>query len=110
MTNSNRKGKAGELELAHFLTDNGHPARRGQQYRGGGDSPDVICETLPLHFEVKRVERLRLHEAMQQAIDDAGRGMVPVVAHKANRKPWLAVMRLSDLMALIQSMQEDPHQ
>jgi len=107
MTNSRAKGCRGELELAAYLTDNGHPARRGQQYSGSPDSPDVVCPSLPLHFEVKRVERLRLHEAMQQAIDDAGRGMVPVVAHKANRKPWLAIMKLSDLMALIQSMQKD---
>ena len=103
--NGNQKGKRGERELARYLTDNGHPARRGQQYRGGDDSPDVICHSLPLHFEVKRVERLRIHEAVDQAVNDAGKGLVPVVAHKANRKPWLAVMRLSDLMALVQSVE-----
>ena len=103
--NANQKGKRGERELAAWLTERGHPARRGQQYSGSPDSPDVVCPSLPIHFEAKRTERLRLHEAMQQAVDDAGKGMVPIVAHKANRKPWLAVMRLSDLMALIQSME-----
>jgi Holliday junction resolvase len=105
MTNSRAKGCRGELELARWLTERGHPARRGQQYSGSPDSPDVVCPSLPIHFEAKRTERLRLHEAMQQAVDDAGKGMVPIVAHKANRKPWLAIMRLSDLMALIQSME-----
>ena len=105
MTNSRDKGKRGERELATWLTERGHPARRGQQFKGGADSPDVIVESLPIHFEVKRTERLRIHEAIDQAVNDAGKGLVPVVAHKANRKPWLAVMRLSDLMALIQSME-----
>ena len=101
--NSDSKGKRGELEFAHYLTENGHPARRGQQYSGSPDSPDVVCPSLPLHFEVKRTERLRLHQAMQQAVDDAGQGKVPVVAHKANRKPWIAIMHLDDLLALMES-------
>jgi Holliday junction resolvase len=99
---SKRKGAEGERELARFLTDRGFPARRGQQYSGSPDSPDVVCPSLPFHFEAKRTEKLRLRESMQQAIDDAGPDSVPVVAHKANRKEWLAVMRLSDLLALVQ--------
>lgn len=101
MTNSKKKGARGELELAHYLTDNGHPARRGQQYAGGTDSPDVICPSLPVHFEAKRTERLRIHQAIEQAIDDAG-DQTPVVAFKANRKPWLAILRLDDLLPLLE--------
>jgi len=101
--NSRAKGCRGELELAHYLTDHGHPARRGQQYRGGDDSPDVICPSLPLHFEAKRTERLRLHESVQQAIDDAGPGKTPIVAYKANRRPWLAILRLDDLLQLMEA-------
>ena len=97
------KGKRGELELARFLTDHGYPARRGVQYSGSPDSPDVVCQSLPFYFECKRTERLRIHEAMNQAIDDAGPGSVPVVAHKANRRQWLALMRLSDLLALLEA-------
>ena len=103
MTNSNRKGKAGELELAHFLTDNGHPARRGQQFKGGADSPDVICPSLPIHWEAKRTEALRLHQAMQQAIDEAAPDKTPVVAHRRNRGDWLAVLRLDDLIQLLEA-------
>ena len=99
--NSCRKGKAGERELARYLSGQGHPARRGQQYCGGSESPDVVCQSLPgMHFEVKRVEKLRIHEAMQQAVDDAGE-KVPVVAHRRNRGQWLAIMRMSDLLALV---------
>ena len=40
--NSRTKGKRGELELAKALRLYGYDARRGQQYHGGADSPDVI--------------------------------------------------------------------
>jgi Holliday junction resolvase len=95
------KGKRGELELARFLTDHGHLARRGVQYCGGPDSPDIVCESLPIHFEVKRTEHLRIHESMRQAIRDAG-DMTPAVAHRRNRDDWLVTMRLSDLLTLVQ--------
>lgn len=96
---SRRKGAVGERELAGFLSEHGHPARRGQQFSGSPESPDVVCPTLPFHFEVKRTEALRLHEAMAQAVADAG-DKVPVVAHRRSRGEWLAVIRLGDLVKL----------
>ena len=99
--NSRDKGKRGELELSHFLTGHGHPARRGQQYSGSPDSPDVICKSLPFHFEVKRTECLSLYPAMQQAVNDDGEGSVPLVAHRRNKREWLAILRLDDLLELL---------
>lgn len=96
--NSKAKGKRGELELCRFLEEHGHPARRGQQFKGTPDSPDVECPTLPFHIEVKRTERLNLYEAVEQAVGDAGDDQVPLVAHRRNRGPWLAVLRLEDLL------------
>ena len=53
---------------------NGYCARRGQQFCGSAESPDVICDSLPwIHFEVKAVERLNIEEAMEQARRDAGK-------------------------------------
>ena len=98
--NSNAKGKAGEREWARWLTAEGFPARRGQQFKGGNDSPDVICESLPtLHAEVKRVERLNIHEAMDKAKDEAGE-LTPYVAHRKNNHDWLVTMRAEDWIAL----------
>lgn len=99
MTNSIQKGKSGERELAHKLTELfGLECRRGQQFRGGADSPDVVG--IPgVHWEAKRVERLNLGDAMQQAVRDAGES-VPVVAHRRNRGEWLATLRLADLPRL----------
>jgi Holliday junction resolvase len=94
--NSNAKGKRGELELVHFLEDMGLKARRGQQFQGSPDSPDVVSELEHLHIEVKRCERLSVYKAMWQAIEDAAEGQVPVVAHKRNRQEWLVVLRAED--------------
>ena len=99
--NSKNKGKVGELEWAHYLTHEGFPAHRGQQFKGTEDSPDVECPSLPTyHFEVKRVQRLDLHGAVVQAISDAGT-RTPVVAHRRNQGQWLVTMLASDWIKLI---------
>lgn len=70
---SRNKGLRGELQFVAFLRDEGWTtARRGAQYRGGSDSPDVLCpELAQLHFEVKRTERLSPYDAVAQARADA---------------------------------------
>jgi len=101
---SRNKGKVGERELAHELTRVlGVSARRGVQFRGSPDSPDVIADIPGIHIECKRTERFRLYEALEQAIEDAGAN-VPVVLHRQNRQPWVAVIRLDDLPTLIQKL------
>lgn len=97
--NSRAKGCRGEREFAGELRKAGHDARRGQQFSGLGESPDVVS-SLPFHFEVKRTESLSLYTAMAQAIRDAAPGKPPVVAHKRNGKEWLVVMRLEDFLTL----------
>ena len=93
--NSRQKGARGERELAGILRDYGFDSRRGQQYCGLNGDADVIG--LPgIHIECKRVERLNIYEAMQQAWRDAGDGETPAVFHRRNRKGWLVTMRLDD--------------
>lgn len=78
MTNNCRKGKRVELKVVHWLHRLGlAQARRGQQYAGGTDSPDVLVPELPhVHFEVKgRVERPATAEMarwLDRARKDAG--------------------------------------
>ena len=99
---SRNKGKVGERELAHELTRVlGVAARRGVQFQGGPGSPDVIADIPGIHIECKRTERFRLYEALEQAVEDAGAN-VPVVLHRQNRQPWVAIIRLDDLPTLIQ--------
>ena len=61
--NSRQKGARGERMWRDELREAGFTARRGQQFAGGTDSPDVICEELNnLHMEVKFVQSLpKLH-------------------------------------------------
>jgi Holliday junction resolvase len=94
------KGKRGERELARFLTERGHPSRRGVQFSGSPDSPDVLCTSLPFHIECKRCERISIYDALEQAEGDADGPAL--VAHRRNCKPWLAILRLDDLLALVQ--------
>ena len=97
--NSRRKGKVGEREFAALLRAEGFDARRGQQFAGGADSPDVVSEALAwLHVEVKRTQALNLADACAQAEGDCGRGAPAgqkkpwVVAHRRNHAPWLITM------------------
>lgn len=93
------KGKRGERELAGILRDHGYDCRRGQQFCGAAGDADVIG--LPgIHIECKRVERLNLQEAMDQAGRDAREGELPAVFHRRDRSGWLVTMRLEDWIGL----------
>jgi len=98
--NSKSKGKAGELELSHKLKDLGFDTRRTAQYNGKeqGSLADLIG--IPgVHVECKRVERLNIDVAYEQAVRDANEGETPMVFHRRNRKPWLVTMSLEDWAA-----------
>lgn len=98
--NSKLKGKKGELEWARFCREHGYDCRRTAQYCGNtGDASDVVG--LPgIHQEVKRVERLDLLAAMEQAKHDAQPGKIPIVSHRRNNQEWLVTMRAEDWFAL----------
>lgn len=100
--NSKAKGKAAELELAAFFREHGFDeARRGVQYKGGSDSPDVTG--LPgYHVECKRVERGNLYDWLDQAKRDAAPDIVPLVCHRRNHREWVAILPLEDLLYLIE--------
>jgi hypothetical protein len=81
--NSRDKGKRGERQWRDELRANGYMARRGQQFSGSPDSPDVVCDQLRwIHFEVKAVERLNIEDAMEQARRDAQGGKREAVSGK----------------------------
>ena len=90
--NSRAKGARGERQWRDELRVNGYRARRGQQFSGSPDSPDVVCDDLPwAHFEVKFVERFNVYDAMDQAAGDAG-PKVPLVVHRRVFRRSLVVM------------------
>lgn len=96
--NSRAKGARGEREWAEWLRDNlGIDARRGQQFAGGPDSPDVIG-LKGTHAEVKRVEKLNISNAMTQAERDCGDNNLPYVAHRKNGEEWMITIRATDVL------------
>ena len=126
--NSRRKGARGERQWRDELRANGYMARRGQQFSGSPDSPDVVCEDLSwIHFEVKAVERLNIEDAMDQARRDAGGTMdcgpgtkdkqpqaedrgrkVPVVVHRRNYRPWLVTMEAETFFRVLRGDFQEP--
>lgn len=105
MINSRNKGARGEREFARWLHRyEGVEARRGQQYAGSGDSPDVVHNIPGIHFEVKfNVQRMGvgtklLADAVAQAELDCPDRYWPVVAWKQPRGQWLFTFRGDELI------------
>ena len=98
--NSKVKGKRGEAEVAHILQEHGYTnARRGVQYKGGPDSPDVIGIE-GVHIEVKRVEKLNLTDAYAQSKRDADPSEIPIVVHRKSREPWMVTMSFENFLRI----------
>lgn len=97
--NSRQKGARGERELARTLWEYGYDCHRGQQYCGINGDADVIGLS-GIHIECKRVERLNLQDAMDQAQRDARNTEIPAVFHRKNNCDWLVTMTLDDWMKL----------
>ena len=112
--NSRDKGKRGELAWRDKLIEQGYEARRGQQHAGGGDSPDVVHNVPGVHYEVKWVEALNHHDAMDQARRDAPPGHMAFVAFRRNtpktgprgvtcRGEWFIMMSAEDQFTLLKA-------
>ncbi len=98
---SRQKGKRGEREAAAELGALlGCDARRGVQYQGGPDSPDVVLDGVAIHVEAKRTERLSLWPAIEQAKADAPAGSVALVWHRCNRRESVIVVETARLLEL----------
>ena len=97
---SQRKGRAGELELCRILSGFGYDVKPGRPGSFGSE-PDL--SGLPgVHIECKSREQTDISAALKQASEDAakfGDGL-PVVFTRGNRQHWRVVMALDDFMEL----------
>lgn len=103
--NSKQKGKKGELEFAHECDKYGLTGvHRTAQTNGKLEHSLADCEGLEgIHIEVKRVEKLNIDVAMEQAERDLKtkkEKKLPAVFHRKNRKPWLVTMKFEDWVNL----------
>ena len=99
--NSRAKGCRGEREACELLRSHGIEARRGQQFKGSPDSPDVVSSLEGFHLEVKRVESFNAYKAIEQAVADKGEGEKALVLHKRNNRQWLVIMLADDVLPIL---------
>lgn len=98
--NSKAKGSAGEREFSNLCKDHGFEVRRTAQYCGNtGDASDCVG-LKGIHIEVKRVEKLNIVTAMEQAKHDASGNNIPIVAHRRNKCEWLITMQADEWFKL----------
>ncbi len=103
--NSKAKGKKGELELSHKLQEYGYNTRRGQQYCGINGDADVVGLD-DIHIEVKRVEKLNIVDAMDQAKRDKKENELPALFHRKNHCEWLVTMTMDDWVKLYRAFED----
>lgn len=100
MSRSQReKGKRGERSAAEALRVVYPQARRGWQARDGADAPDV--DGTPWWVESKVGRNPPLWPAWRQALEDTD-GRPPLVIARRDREEAVALLRLSDLVALLE--------
>jgi len=107
MVNSKQKGSRGEREWAEVCRQYGYTeSRRTQQYCGDAGDSDVVG--IPGIFqEVKRVENLHIHKAIEKAEENAPEDEIPIVAYRKNRKPWLVIMSAANFFKILKGGVDD---
>lgn len=102
---SRNKGKRGERQVRDLFRDVGLMARRGQQFAGSPDSPDVIVPAIAdsWHIEAKWVEGIvgaKMRAAIAQSEGDA-QGKAWTVFHKENDHRWLVTLDAREFVRLL---------
>ena len=105
--NQRQKGARAEREFAHLLREYGYEAERGVQHAGGKDSPDVKTNMSGIHWEIKRTERLRLHDALKQGQRDAGENEMAVVGYRRNNDEWIVIQPFEDWIELFMAWERE---
>lgn len=102
---SRNKGAAAERELAHILTDGyGLNVHRGFTFHHESD----LVGLNGIHPEVKRVEKLNIHKAMEQAKEEAVKRNdgKPAVFFRRDRGEWLVCLQLPLFVAMYKAWRE----
>lgn len=67
-------------------------------------SPKSIADEF--HWEVKRVEKLNIHRALQQAIRDSRPPLIPCVVFRRNNEDWRITLQAKDFLNILLELQE----
>jgi hypothetical protein len=96
-----RKGRDAEAEVRRLVVAHNLIV---QAFGGREDQPDsllLLSGRKPIALETKRQETARVWAWWEQATANAA-GMTPVVAFRRSRSEWLAIVRLEDLLELLE--------
>jgi len=102
---SRDKGADAEREVVQLVRAAGWTvADRNWRSGGGTVGGDIAGGPASTVIEVKRVEAFRLRDYWAQVAADAeraGPGVLPILAHRWSRGPWLGITELDELLALL---------
>jgi Holliday junction resolvase len=104
---SRNKGKVGEREVVNLIKKHGFEARRGQQFKGTKDSPDVIHDMDGFYVEVKRRQAFNIYDTLVKADAEKPEGTVSVVFHRKDNRKWLVSMDADEFLAIIKELFDD---
>lgn len=96
---SRDKGKLGEREVGHMLTDWNFDHARHQD--GTGQPCDFEFEGIVL--EVRRREQLRIVAWSNEIEDKTPDHKTPAVAYRTNGEPWRVSLPLIDFLDLVRA-------
>lgn len=112
--NVRRKGNAGEREWAKIVNKtfgvqfartplSGGLDLKGDLLKKYGSQASIADE---FHWEVKRVEKLNIHKALQQAIRDSRPPLIPCVPHRRNDEEWFITLQAKDFLNILVELED----
>ena len=103
---SRRKGAAWERELVLRFREAmpGAQVHRGFQSRSGEEAADVDCPVF--WVEAKRGKKPNVRGALQQAIEAAPKGRIPLAVIRDDRAAPFAVLQFDDFLDLVREWWE----
>ena len=97
---SRDKGKRAEREVAEILRALDFPAaRRGRQYSGSPESPDVVGID-GAHLEIKHRQAGNVAKWLDECAEDAGPELLPLLIHRSDRSVFKLTLYLGDVWRL----------
>jgi len=112
--NARNKGNKGEREWRDVLNSTFGAKFARTPLSGGLDlkgdimrtygSPKTIADEF--HWEIKRVEKLNIHQAMAQAIRDSRPPLLPCVPFRRNHEEWMICIQAKDFLNLLVELSE----
>lgn len=95
------KGARGELEVLNLIREAGWPAATRNFQSGGQGHGDIVHGPQSTHIEVKRTEKMRLWDWIEQAAAESAEGHVPTVVFRRSHSEWMACIPFEELLALL---------